>query len=243
MNCSVVKTNAFIFLNFAVLSPQSALLFYVLTICYQLFLFGLFLLSIGQEDNVSRVLKSCLVSIMILRLLLLHICSLFTVVNSFRTGPIGPRRYVGSIQRNEVSYFFTYTIRTKARIRRLSETILKAALNNANGPPTSLKLAAIPLLDAGKALARTGELLIDLTTELNLYGGALSAAGAGIRNAGDNIAQAAASCRFKTANELVIDELREAALALSESTSKFQLAVDEAKTDQNDELAARIGTF
>lgn len=119
---------------------------------------------------------------------------------------------------------------------------LKATLNNSNGP-TSLKSAAIPLLDAGKALARTGELLINLTTELNLYGGALSAAGAGMRNAGDNIAQAAASCRFKTANELVIDELREAALALSESTSKLQLAMDEANTDQNVELATRIGRF
>lgn len=61
----------------------------------------------------------------------------------------------------------------------------------------------------GKALARSGELLIDLTTKLDLYGGSLSATGANIRNCGDCIAQAAASCRFKTAAELVIDELRE----------------------------------
>ena len=52
----------------------------------------------------------------------------------------------------------------------------------------TLKPAAIPLMDAGKALARTGELLIDVTTELDLYGGALSAAGAEVRNAGDAIA-------------------------------------------------------
>ena len=37
----------------------------------------------------------------------------------------------------------------------------------------------------------------------------LLATGANIRNCGDCIAQAAASCRFKTAAELVIDELRE----------------------------------
>jgi len=38
----------------------------------------------------------------------------------------------------------------------------------------SLKPAAIPLMDSGKALARSGELLIDLTTKLDLYGGSLS---------------------------------------------------------------------
>ena len=64
-------------------------------------------------------------------------------------------------------------------------------------------------LAKGKALARSGELLIDLTTKLDLYGGSLSATGANIRNCGDCLAQAAASCRFKTAAELVIDELRE----------------------------------
>ena len=65
----------------------------------------------------------------------------------------------------------------------------------------SLKPAAIPLLDSGKALARSGELLIDATTALDLYGGGLSQAGASIRNSGDCVAQAAASCRFKTAAE------------------------------------------
>ena len=44
----------------------------------------------------------------------------------------------------------------------------------------------------GKALARSGELLIDLTTKLDLYGGSLSATGANIRNCGDCLAQAAA---------------------------------------------------
>lgn len=64
-------------------------------------------------------------------------------------------------------------------------------------------------MDSGKALARSGEVLIDLTTSLNIYGGSLSAMGANVRNCGDCLAQAAASCRFKTGVELVIDELRE----------------------------------
>ncbi len=64
-------------------------------------------------------------------------------------------------------------------------------------------------MDSGKALARSGELLIDLTTSLDIYGGSLSAMGANVRNCGDCLAQAAASCRFKTGVELVTDELRE----------------------------------
>lgn len=106
----------------------------------------------------------------------------------------------------------------------------------------SLKPAALPLMDAGKALARSGELLIETTSALDLYGGGLSAAGAQIRNAGDCIAQAAASCRFKTANELVCDELREAATCLEEATGKMKLAVEEAVADENMQLAKRIGT-
>merc|ERR1719203_1405888 len=81
-----------------------------------------------------------------------------------------------------------------------------------------LKPAAIPLLDSGKALARGGELLIDATNELGIYGGTISTAGAGIRNAGDCIAQAAASCRFKTGYELVLDEMREGATCLDEAS-------------------------
>ena len=75
--------------------------------------------------------------------------------------------------------------------------------------PTVSQQKTIPNTDTGKALARSGELLIDLTSSLDMYGGSLSAAGGSIRNCGDCIAQAAASCRFKTAAELVIDELRE----------------------------------
>jgi hypothetical protein len=109
----------------------------------------------------------------------------------------------------------------------------------------SLKPAAIPLMDAGKALARSGELLVDSTNKepLNNYGGGLSAAGAMIRNAGDCIAQAAASCRFKTGTELVTDELREAATCLEEATSKLRLAVEEANADEDERLAITIGTY
>lgn len=104
----------------------------------------------------------------------------------------------------------------------------------------SLKPAALPLMDSGKALARSGELLIDFTSAIDVYGGALSGAGAQIRNAGDSIAQAAASCRFKTAAELVCDELREAATCLAEATAKLRLAVEEATLDELLILASTI---
>lgn len=97
-------------------------------------------------------------------------------------------------------------------------------------------------MDSGKALARSGELLIDLTSDMELYGGALSATGALIRNSGDCIAQAAALCRFKTGAELACDELREAATCLTESVDKLQLATEEAKTDEDKDLAQKIGT-
>ena len=107
----------------------------------------------------------------------------------------------------------------------------------------SLKPAAVPLLDAGKALARSGELLIEYTStsENKLYGGGLSSAGASIRNAGDCVAQAAASTRFKTATELVCDELREAGTCLLEgSNDQLSKGVDDANVDENASLSSRI---
>ena len=94
---------------------------------------------------------------------------------------------------------------------------------------------------SGKGMARSGELLIDLSSSLGLYGGGLSAAGAQIRNSGDCVAQAAASCRFKTAAELVCDELREGATCLLEATDKLKLAREEANSDDDPKLAAAIG--
>ena len=107
----------------------------------------------------------------------------------------------------------------------------------------SLKPAAIPLMDSGKALARSGELLIDLTSDLQLYGGALSASGALIRNAGDCLAQAAALCRFKTGAELACDELREAATCLKEAVDKLRQAQKEARVDEDVTLATALGMY
>lgn len=107
----------------------------------------------------------------------------------------------------------------------------------------SLKPAAIPLLDSGKALARSGELLIDYTSTSvhNLYAGGLSSSGASIRNAGDCIAQAAASMRFKTASELVCDELRESSTCLLEAYKEhLPKGVDDARVDDAVELVNGI---
>jgi hypothetical protein len=82
--------------------------------------------------------------------------------------------------------------------------------------------------------------LINFTKPLDLYGRALSSAGAQIRNSGDSLAQAAASCRFKTGVEIVIDELREAATCLSEATDKLTLAAEEAAADKDPLLEGLI---
>mmetsp|Transcript_27749 Transcript_27749/g.43047 ORF Transcript_27749/g.43047 Transcript_27749/m.43047 type:complete len:271 (-) Transcript_27749:145-957(-) len=97
------------------------------------------------------------------------------------------------------------------------------------GKGASLKPAANPLLDSGKALARSGELLVEHTKHesVNQYGGALSSAGAAMRNAGDYLAQAAASMRFKTGMELVISEMREAGDCLLDASNRMNTAVEE----------------
>jgi len=105
----------------------------------------------------------------------------------------------------------------------------------------SLKPAAVPLMDSGKAMARSGELLIDFTSDVELYGGALSASGALIRNAGDALAQAAALCRFKTGAELACDELRESATCLKEAVDKLRQAKQEAIVDEDFTLMNAIG--
>eukprot|EP00527_Entomoneis_sp_CCMP2396_P002754 CAMPEP_0198143548 /NCGR_PEP_ID=MMETSP1443-20131203/8530_1 /TAXON_ID=186043 /ORGANISM="Entomoneis sp., Strain CCMP2396" /LENGTH=219 /DNA_ID=CAMNT_0043806799 /DNA_START=133 /DNA_END=792 /DNA_ORIENTATION=- len=107
----------------------------------------------------------------------------------------------------------------------------------------SLKPAAIPMMDCGKALARSGELLIDVTKNLDLYGGGLSAAGAEVRNAGDSVAQAAASARFKAGMEIVIDELRESGTCLKAASEKLGRALEEAKQDEQEQLAEAIDSM
>ena len=125
-----------------------------------------------------------------------------------------------------------------------SSTTTTTTQLHAVAPRNSLKPAALPLMDAGKAMARTGELLIeDVSNALDLYGGGLSAAGAQIRNAGDCLAQAAASMRFKTGLELVVDELREAGTCFSEAAVKCDLAVAEARQDEMTDLVAILGTW
>lgn len=98
-------------------------------------------------------------------------------------------------------------------------------------------------MDSGKALARSGELLIEVTAALDLYGGALSSVGAQVRNCGDAVAQAAASMRFKTAIEIVIDELRESGTCLQEASQKVELAVREAEQDELFELVSVLGMY
>jgi len=149
-------------------------------------------------------------------------------------------------QRRSSSHFLPEAASLARRHHRREEAAAAAAASTTTTTTTttrlynSLKPAALPLMDAGKALARSGELLIDYTSTVELYGGGLSAAGAQIRNAGDSIAQAAASCRFKTGVELVTDELREAATCLQEAQSKLSLACQEAETDSDQDLKTRI---
>lgn len=129
---------------------------------------------------------------------------------------------------------------------RISHHVLSMAAaaggSSSSSSSSPLKPASMPLMDSGKAVARSGELLIDLTqNSLALYGGALSACGAQIRNAGDCLAQAAASCRFKTGAELVCDELREAATCMKEASDKMILAREEAKADDDGTLEEYLG--
>jgi hypothetical protein len=142
-----------------------------------------------------------------------------------------------SVQISSVSSFAVVPTSFKQAGLTTTTTVTKTALL------MSLKPAALPLMDSGKALARSGEFLIDLTTALDLYGGALSAAGANMRNAGDSVAQAAASARFKTGTELVCDELREAAVCMEEAATKLTQAAEEADVDGQPEFAKRIGTY
>lgn len=112
-------------------------------------------------------------------------------------------------------------------------------------PPTSFKPAAEPLMTAGKSLASMGEDIIaysSITSTNNNDDGSndatiallYAAIGADLRSAGDCLAQAAASCRFKTAQELVTDELREAGQCLQDAATKLVRTVDD-----DDDASAR----
>lgn len=129
-------------------------------------------------------------------------------------------------------------------------------------PMQTLKPAAVSLLEAGKALARYGELMIDVSTTTTSYLGFswkafqmgdkdggdtvtqqlspyIAAIGACIRTAGDCIAQAAALMRFKTGHELVVVELRDASFCLC-----HQLGDDysvESRGDKKLNASSRMG--
>lgn len=105
----------------------------------------------------------------------------------------------------------------------------------------TLKPAAEPLMAAGNRLAALGETWIDLTRDTKVYGGALSSAGANVRNAGDHVAQAAASCRFKTGTELVAEELREAGTALDAAADFLEQAVDDQQPGEDMYCGIAVG--
>lgn len=143
----------------------------------------------------------------------------------------------------QLSQITSFTITPQTHLQSNTNNAYSNIIRTTHTKLYSLKPAAIPLMDAGKALARSGELLIDYTStsEYNLYAGGLSNTGASIRNAGDCVAQAAASMRFKTAGELVCDELREAATCISDGNNeKLPKGVDDANVDGYGVLAGKI---
>ena len=110
-------------------------------------------------------------------------------------------------------------------------------------PFAPFKPAGPYFMDAGKELAESGQLLIYLTAELNLDGGALSESGAQIRNAGDCLVRAGKSMQLKVGNRLVAGKIREAVTCMRTVLVKLQLAVEEAKMDDTPVLARNIGAF
>jgi hypothetical protein len=185
--------------------------------------------------NISFVIATMMVSTV---LLLPTTASAFITSTSTSTTPVLQQKQSSNAN---IIIRPSSSTSTSTSSRSSSSLLFMAGPSKSRAPIVkTLKPASIPLMDSGKALARSGELLIDFTRTLDLYGGALSSAGANIRNAGDCLAQAAASCRFKTGIELVIDELREAATCLSECGDKIILAKEEAEADQDTQLENKL---
>lgn len=153
---------------------------------------------------------------------------------SFRRAFISPTAAITTTQHTHPSphrqHLLTSSATLDAARRRASRTMLFAAKS------ANLRPAASNLMEAGKQLAVAGEQLIQWSDLASLYGGGISAAGAQIRNAGDSVAQAAASCRFQTGQELVCDELRTAADCLLEASNKLGLGAEEADVDGQHDL-------
>ena len=79
-------------------------------------------------------------------------------------------------------------------------------------------------MTGGASLAKAGERIVSITERppLECYGGALSAFGASLRNAGDSLAQSGATCKNKFGMEIAGDEAREAAVCLEEAAVKIR---------------------
>lgn len=123
-------------------------------------------------------------------------------------------------------------------------------------PPNPFKPAALPLMEAGKAMATAGEMWVDLISSTDFAnsffgsggGGdnnninnnnnkALYACGVQLRNAGDALAQAAATGRFAYGMEMTSNELRESASCFQSATNLLQQAVTARNTaSQQDNL-------
>jgi hypothetical protein len=127
---------------------------------------------------------------------------------------------------------------SQRRTRTYSHPTLLLAIA-AGDKNNSLKTAAAPLMAAGQCLARLGEDWIESTRgdTKAYYGGPFANAGANIRNAGDHLGQAAASCRFKTGTELIAEELREAATALTAAADYLQ---QQQQQDQQQEAGSGL---
>ena len=101
--------------------------------------------------------------------------------------------------------------------------LLQLSLSPLSSLSLSLRPYSIPLMNCGKSLARCGESIVTFCDESpmrsNLWGGGLSLAGASVRNAGDCLAGAGAAAKNKFGRELVIEEIREAAVCLGEAES------------------------
>jgi len=179
---------------------------------------------------------------------------------------------VGSIQPGKTCFQSTSSLRHRHNPVLTSSTVSKrhvkkkALSSLAMTPMQSLKPAAVPLLEGGKALARYGELIIDASTTTTSYLGFswkgfqmggnedggdivtrqlspyIAAMGACIRTAGDSIAQVGALMRFKTGHELVVVELRDASFGFchqleEDSNSRLGFAQDENRIN----ASAQIG--
>ncbi|GMH91052.1 hypothetical protein TrVE_jg5023 [Triparma verrucosa] len=98
----------------------------------------------------------------------------------------------------------------------------------------SLRPLSLPVMTGGASLAKAGERIVSITERppLECYGGALSAFGASLRNAGDSLAQSGATCKNKFGMEIAGDEAREAAVCLEEAAVKIRAWI-ESENDTN----------